>query len=316
MRAWLFTDTHQPLQLIEAEDPSPSAGEVVLRVRAAGICHSDVGLFQDEKWLALIAPPRVPGHEIAGQIIEVGPGVNDWAVGDRVAIWTPNEDHGFRRDGGFGERVVARTESLVRIPDGVDYPEAIIGEPGMTAHSAVVVTGQVQAGQRVGIIGFGGLGQIATRVAVLSGAETFVAEINEGAWDRARHAGAQRVVHDITELADENLDLIVDFAGYGTTTAGAISTVRERGRVVQVGMGRLEATINTYPLIMKQVTLAGNAAGPRESFEAVLEWIAAGEIVPTIERTDFDGIPEGIERLRRGESGGRIIAVYPHREAT
>lgn len=311
MKAWQFTDTHSPLELVELPEPKATDEEVVVRVRAAGICHSDVGLFEDEKWMDVAKAPVVPGHEIAGEIVEVGSGVDGWSVGDRVMIWTMSDDaHGYRRNGGFGEFIAAHPESLVRMPDGLEYEKAIFGEPGMTAHSAVVVAGQLEAGQKVGIIGFGGLGQLATRVAALSGARVFVAEINEEIWDRARQAGAERVVRDITELTDEQLDLICDFAGFGTTTAGAISAVANRGRVIQVGMGKLEATIDTYPLIMKGVTLLGNVGGPKESAEAVVDWIGSGDIEPTVVRTDFDGIPEGIKRLQRGEAGGRLVAIY------
>ena len=258
-----------------------------------------------------MALPVVPGHEIAGEIVEVGADVTGWAVGDRVLIWTMSgERHGYLRNGGYGQLITAGPQSLVSIPDGVEYEKAIFGEPGMTAHAALIDTGRLRAGEKVGIIGFGGLGYIGTRVAALSGAQVYVAEINEAVWDAASVAGAERVVRDIAELADEELDLIVDFAGFGTTTAAAIKTVRPGGRVVQVGMGRLEATIDTYTLIVNSVTLAGSVGGPRESMDAVLRWIASGDIAPGIVRADFAGIPDGIERLRRGEAGGRIVVSY------
>lgn len=310
MKAWQFTDTHAPLDRVDLPTPEAAEGEVVIAVKAVGICHSDVGLFEDEKWLNMLALPIVPGHEIAGEITALAPGVSDYAVGDRVAIWSLSEGHGYARNGGFGEFIAARTDSLIRVPDNVSLDMAVFAEPGMTAHAAVVTSGQVTAGQKVGVIGFGGLGQIGVRVAALSGARTFVAEIDEAVWDRAREAGAERVVKDITELGEEQLDVIVDFAGFGTTTAGAIAAVGQRGRVVQVGMGRLEATIDTYELIMKSVSLVGNVGGGKDSMEAVLRWMASGDIQPTIERTDFDGIPAGIERLKNGQVSGRLVALY------
>jgi propanol-preferring alcohol dehydrogenase len=310
MIAWQFTNTHSPLQKVELPTPEPGADQVVVKVGAVGLCHSDVGLFEDEKWMAMMALPVVPGHEIAGTITAVGEGVTDYAVGDRVAIWSMGEAHGYLLNGGYGEYVVAHTATLIPVPDNVPFDMAVFAEPGMTAHAAVVASGQVKPGQKVGIIGFGGLGQIGVRVAALSGAHVFVAEINEAAWDRAREAGAERVVKDIAELADEQLDLIVDFAGFGTTTAGAIATVGQHGRVVQVGMGRLEATLDMYPLIMKGVSLVGNVGGPKESMEAILHWMSTGDIVPTIDRTDFDHIPEGIERVKTGNVTGRLVAVH------
>jgi propanol-preferring alcohol dehydrogenase len=310
MKAWQFTDTHAPLELVELPDVAPGDGEVVVTVKAVGICHSDVGLFEDEKWLDQLSLPIVPGHETSGFVSEVGPGVQDFAVGDRVAVWTLGEYHGYRRDGGFAETLIAHTDSLVRIPDGVSFEQAVFAEPGMTAHSAVMITGQVTAGQDVAIIGIGGLGYIGLRIAVLAGANVVVAEANEAVWDLARDAGATRVVKDITELADQNVDVVVDFAGFGTTTRGALNVVSPGGRVVQVGMGRLEATIDTEQLITKGVSLVGNMGGPKDSMTAVLEGIAAGNITPTIHRTTFDGIPDGIGRLARREVAGRIVAVF------
>jgi propanol-preferring alcohol dehydrogenase len=118
------------------------------------------------------------------------------------------------------------------------------------------------------------------------------------------------VVKDIGELAEEHLDVIVDFAGFGTTTAGAIAAIGQGGRVVQVGMGRLEAKIDTYALMVKEVSLIGVAGGGKESMEAVLAWMSSGDIQPAMERTDFEDIPAGIERLRTGRVNGRLVALY------
>jgi len=310
MKAWQFTTTHEPLREVELADPTPGAGQVVIDVKAAGICHSDVGIFEDEKWLDMMTPPIVPGHESAGVIVATGEGVTDFEVGDRVAVW-PMEGHGYTQNGGFGEKVLAATDVLVRIPDNVSFELAAAAtDAGMTSHGAVMGTGQVTAGDRVGIIGFGGLGQIGARVAVLNGAEVYVAEVNEEIWPRIIEAGAQAVAKDISEFADKDLSVIVDFAGFGATTAHALETVGFGGRVVQVGMGRLEATINTYPLITKRLQLLGNVGGTKEDIEGVLHWMSTGDLLPAVERTDFAGIPGGIKRLADGEVRGRLVALY------
>jgi alcohol dehydrogenase, propanol-preferring len=154
---------------------------------------------------------------------------------------------------------------------------------------------------KVGIVGFGGLGQPGARIAVLKGAELFVAGPNESVWDRAREAGARRVVK---ELADEGLQVIVDFAGVGSTTAVAIDVVGFGGRVVQVGMAKLESTISTYSLIMKRVTLVENWGGDDKDIAGVMELMATGDLNPAVEHTDFDGIA----RLRAGKVSGRLVA--------
>lgn len=314
MKAWHFTGTHQPFTKVEVDQPAPGSGQILIEMKAAGLCHSDVGILEDEKWLDIMELPATPGHEIAGVVSAVGDGVTDYSVGDRVCVWpmgTAGKAYGYGRGGGWGEYVVADVEDVLRIPDGVPFELAAAAtDAGMTSYGAVMEAGKLQSGEKVGIIGFGGLGQIGARIAFLSGAEVYVAEVNEAVWDAAYAAGATKVVKDIRDLSDVGLSLIIDFAGFGTTTAGAIEAVGYEGRIVQIGMGRLESTIDTYPLIMKHVTLVGNTGGSRDAIANVLEFMAAGDLTPAIELTDFDGIADGIDRLHRGEVRGRLVAMY------
>jgi propanol-preferring alcohol dehydrogenase len=313
MKAWHFTGVDEPLVQVELPDPAAGPGEVVLAVRAAGLCHTDVGVLHDEGWLSTLAyRPIVMGHEVAGEIVEVGEGVTGWQVGDRVGVCptTPFGAPGFTTDGGFGEKVRCPATALVRIPDGVSFALGAAGtDAGMTSHAAVISNGQVKAGDKVGIIGFGGLGQIGARVAVLAGAEVNVAEVNEAVWDNALAVGAKGVATSIAELGDD-FDVIVDYAGFGTTTAEAIENVRVGGRVVQVGMGTLEATISTKWLILKSVTLVGSQGGTIEDVQGVYDYFATGQIDPAITEIGFEEIPDGLQRLHDGAVVGRLVAVY------
>lgn len=313
MKAWQFTTTHAPLVLAEVPEPRARPGEVVVDVRAAGLCHTDVGVLEDEGWLStLVRTPITMGHEVAGVVSAVGEGVTEFTTGDRVGICptTPLGAPGFNYDGGFGEQVVVGEDALVRIPANVSFALGAAGtDAGMTSHHAVVANGQVTAGTRVGIIGLGGLGQIGARVAVLAGAEVYVAEVNEKVWPLAREIGAKDVKPSIAAFKDVGLDVVVDFAGFGTTTAEAIETVRVGGRVVQVGMGRLEATISTKALILGQVTLIGSNGGTKEDVQGVYDHFASGQLAPAVTEIGFDEIPEGLERLARGEVVGRLVAV-------
>lgn len=244
MKSWRFTGTNEPLQLAELPEPTAGPGQVVVDVKAAGICHTDVGILTDPGWMTMLAQvPVTLGHEDAGVISQVGEGVDDFRVGDRVAICptTPAGCPGSSFDGGFGPKIVVGTQALVRIPDEVDFVNgAAATDAGMTSYAAVVRRGGVKAGDRVGIIGLGGLGQIGARVAHLLGAEVHVAEIKEDIWPLAKELGAVDARRSITDYPRGFFDVIVDFAGFGDTTADAVDVIRLGGVVVLVGMGRLE----------------------------------------------------------------------------
>src|SRR5690606_6375018 len=105
-------------------------------------------------------------------------------------------------------------------------------------------------------------------------------------------------------------DVIVDFAGFGTTTAEAVDVIRRDGTVVLVGMGRLEATISTKSLILNQCSLKGSNGGSKSDIAGVYEYMSTGDLAPTTTTITFDEIPEGIERLKRGDVKGRLVAVF------
>src|SRR5690554_4137512 len=266
MKAWQFTKTHEPLVLNDIDEPVAGPGEVVLDVKASGLCHSDVGVLEDEGWLALLPVlPVTMGHEVAGVVAEVGEGVTNVKVGDRVGVCPTGPSGvspGYSRDGGFQPRHLAPASDLVAMPEGLSFELAAAGtDAGMTSYHAVVTMGGVKAGDKVAIIGLGGLGQIGARVAVVKGADVTVCEINEAVWPLAERVGATRVVKDVAELAGGDFDVVVDYAGFGTTTARAVDAIRRDGTVVVVGMGSLESTINTRDVILKQARIIGSYGG-------------------------------------------------------
>lgn len=311
MRAWHFVGTHNPFERVDIDEPTAGPGKVVIDVKAAGLCHSDVGILEDEKWLSNMKElPVVPGHETAGVISEVGEGVTDWKVGDRVAVWPLAEMMGYMVNGAWEDRSEVSTDGLIAIPDNVTFAQAAAAtDAGMTSVGALS-TAEVAKGMKVGIIGFGGLGQIGARVAHLRGAEIYVAEVNESIWDRAREAGAVKVAKSITEFTDVELDVIIDHAGFGVTTAEALQTVKSSGggRVVQVGMGKLESTIDTYSLILGRKQLHGSMGGSKEDIEETMRYLASGDLKPAISEIDFEEIPAGIKQLTDGTATGRLVA--------
>ena len=317
MKAWLFTGAHEPLRLIERDNPQPGPGEVVIAVHGSGLCHSDVGCMEGVITADMPKqPPMILGHEVAGVIAAVGAEVANFKNGDRVvASGTQTFCPGWTADGGYASHCLVTAESLLALPDTVSFIQgAAATDAGQTSYHAVMVSGELKAGQRVGIIGLGGLGMTGARIAVLGGAEVYGAEPRREAWRIAIEQGVTQVVADVRELAQFAPDLIVDFAGFADTTAGAVAAVRPGGLVVQVGLGVTEVTIPKMQLVSKSVTLRGSSGGTPDDTAAVLALMARGELTITATAIGFDEIPAGLERLKQGGVVGRIVAE-PMRKA-
>jgi alcohol dehydrogenase, propanol-preferring len=317
MKAWHFLDSHNPLVLVDVDEPVPAEGEVVVAVRAAGLCHSDVSIMKGVLQVHT-KTPIVLGHEVSGVVSRVGAGVADVQIGDKVALVSnrasmlsggPVDCPGVSRDGGYAMKTIGKVGFMVPIPHGVSFEQAAAAtDAGKTSYHAVKVAGEVRRGTRIGIIGLGGLGLIGARIAVILGAEVFAAEPKRRVWPMAADLGVIQCFESVSELAPFKLDVIVDFAGAGTTTADAIEAVRPEGRVVQVGQACREATISIHALTLKAVHLVGSLGGTGEDIAAVLDLIASGQLSPTIGVISFDEIPAGLERLRKGDVEGRLVA--------
>ncbi len=317
MQSWRFHGTNQPLTLEDVEEPHAGPGEVVVEVRAAGVCHSDVTALDDPGWMPMFFRlPMTLGHENAGVITEVGEGMEHWKVGDRVGLAPvmPDGDAiGYGKwDGGYGPSVRATDANIVKLPDEVSFElGAMATDAGLTAYHAIVAVGGAAKGKKVGVIGLGGLGYIGARVAVLLGAEVYAADVSPAARALADDIGLAGVAESITEFKDKGLEVIVDYAGFGVTTAAMLETLAEFGVAVQVGMGRLESTINTYPLIINQLQLRGSKSGTKEDLAALYELMKSGELNPPINLITQAEIPEALSKLREGGVVGRFVAQYP-----
>lgn len=312
MKAWLFHGVGQSLELIERADPEPGPGQVVLNVRGAGLCHSDVG-FLDGTLTHMIADklPMILGHEVAGTIAAMGPDVTGFALGDRVvASGLEHFAPGWSVDGGYATKCLVMADGLIPLPDNVSYAQgAAATDAGATSWGGVMQTGGMKPGMRVGIVGLGGLGMTGARIAVLNGAaEVYGVEPRKEVWEKAMALGLKGVFGDVMELAPLQLDLIVDFAGFGTTTAGAILAVKMGGVVSQVGLGKTEATINTGALTGKMVQLRGSRGGGPGATEAVIAHLAKGELEIEATTIGFEEIPAGLKRLEEGGVVGRLVA--------
>jgi len=311
MRVWHMIAPERPLELVDVPEPKPGPGQVLVDIKAAGLCHSDVGFIDGDMAWMLEKMPIVLGHEVAGTICALGEGVNDFAVGDRVGIAGDGLDApGIVADGGFGQKCIGKVDQLVPIPENVSFEQAAAGtDAGMTSYHAVHTVGGVTKDTRVGIIGLGGLGLTGVKIAVGLEAQVYAAEIDDDLHELGLAAGVEAVVHNAEDLARFELDVIVDFAGARGTTTAAVASVNPSGRVVQVGMAHNEMTLPTQTLVTKQVQLIGSLGGKKQDTAAVYDLMARNLLQILVKTITFDEIPKGLNELRSGKVRGRLVAV-------
>lgn len=263
MRAARFDQATKQLSLVDTETPQPGPGEVRVRVRACGVCLSDVHLLDGS--LPAPLPTVIPGHESAGEIDALGPGVPHWQVGQRVVIAggrpclaCPScaagrqldcanfEIMGFNYDGAWAEQVVVPYFCLTAVPDSIPLEQAaILADAVSTPYAALIDRAGLRAGQSAGIWGLGGLGFHAVKLARLLGAAPIVGiDPLPAARARALHAGADVVldpaedelVRRVRAESGGGLDVALDVVGSPAVLAQAEPCLARGGRLVMVGM--------------------------------------------------------------------------------
>jgi len=313
---WIFRGQGQPLERVPLPTPQPGPHEVLIDVAAAGLCHSDVGIISGPgaAWISQL--PIVLGHEVAGTISELGSEVTGFAIGDRVAValighpaeeWRGMVSPGISRDGGFQRQAIAEDVELIPIPDGVSFSAAATATDSIaTAYHAVTAAGAVEQGTVVGIVGMGGLGMNAVQIALWLGAEVHGVDVSADARDQASTLGAASVHEQVVDLAAFSPDVIIDFAGYASTTGPAVEVVRRGGTVVVVGLGQDTVPLPKNTLVFNLVRVVGSAGASRDDLRTVLQLLAEGTITSTVRTIPFAELANGMERLTAGNVVGRL----------
>lgn len=333
---------HAPedVRLEDAPEPTPGPGDVKIRVRACSTCGTDVKIFRFGH--QNIVPPRVMGHEIAGEVVEVGADVQGWAPGDRVQVIAaipcgvcpdctaghmticPNQvSMGYNFDGGFAEymvvpQVVLAVDGLNRIPDGVGFDEASVAEPLACALNAQELVG-INEGDDVVVIGSGPIGCLHVRLARARGARrVFLVELSRERLDAASAlvtpdaaicAADQDPVEAVLALTDgRGADVVITAAASGKAQEQAVAMVARRGRISFFG-----GLPKTDPIIAldsnlvhyrELMIIGANGSSPDHNKRA-LQLIADGK-VPVKDlithRLGLDQVLEGIGIVSRGEA--------------
>lgn len=319
MKAYRWNGPGTRLELCsDIPRPHPSAGQVLISIEACGLCHSDCGFLNNSNPDAITKIPITLGHEIAGNVIAVGDGVDahDWlhqrvaiSLGGHPARISPNVV-GLEIDGGYADFVVVPATALVRLPDTVSFPQgAVAVDAFTTAYHCVCAdqAGAVKAGMNVAVVGLGGVGMAALRIAVLRGAHVWGVDIDERKFETARENGATACCTHLERAEGVVFDVVLDLVGISDTLSAALKAVTYCGVVVLVGIGSPSITLKTFDVIWNNVQIRGSLGGSMDDLHEVLRLIEAGQLRPQLEEIPFDKVPQGLDRLEEGKVLGRLF---------
>lgn len=322
-----------PVEVTDVKDPEPGAGEVSVAVRAAGLCGTDLKIQSGAFDLPL---PLIPGHEIAGEIIAVGPGVPGSRIGECVACYyyssceeckhcASGQENlcsgvrrlGFERPGGMAERVICPSAAALPLPDGVSFPMAAAAMDALTTPLRALKSKlRVQPGESVLIVGAGGLGLNAVQVAVTLGAHVAVAEPMAARRARAIERGAECAcsANGLGEIGTWERfppDVVLEVSGTQAGLALGASAVRPGGRMGVLGYHpSTQLSLSSQRLVLDEVEIQGIRGGSREFAREALQRLARAElsidIGPVMALADINS---AYDMLRSGKQTGRIIVA-------
>ena len=335
MRAAVVTGFDQPLEIKEVPKPEPGEGQILVRIEASGLCHTDIHAARGD-WPVKPTPPFIPGHEGVGIIEQNGPGVTQHTVGDRVAIpwlgyacgtceycitgWETlcekQLNTGYAIDGGHAEYAVADARYVVRVPDGIDPAEAApLTCAGVTTYKAVKVGG-VTPGDRVAIFGIGGLGHLALQYAQIFGGETIAIDVTEEKLALAKQLGAAHVVNAATTdpvTAIEALggaDVAVVLAANPHVLEQAHASLRRGGRLILVSLPKDNTmSLPIFQTVLKGIRIIGSIVGTRADLAEVFRLHSAGRTKVLYEARKLDDINQSIEEVLASKVPARLVLL-------
>ncbi|SKD01324.1 D-arabinose 1-dehydrogenase, Zn-dependent alcohol dehydrogenase family [Burkholderia sp. YR290] len=331
MRAVQVSGPGGALELVERDVPAPGAGQVLIKVQACGICHSD-SLTKEGQWPGL-QYPRVPGHEVAGVIDTLGAGVEGWKAGERVGVgWhgghcghcancrrgyfvvcEKGQVPGISYDGGYADYLVVPVEALARMPAELnDVDAAPLLCAGITTFNALRNSG-ARAGEVVAILGIGGLGHLGVQFARRMGFNTVAIARGEDKAPLAKQLGAH---HYIDSRAQNPADALKALGGASiilatvtnadamTATLGGLAL---NGKLIILGVADKPIEVPPVQFIMGRNAVQGWPSGSSADSEDTLAFSALADVKPMIETYPIERAAEAYDRMMSGAARFRVV---------
>jgi propanol-preferring alcohol dehydrogenase len=332
-RAAVVRDFDSPLTVEQVPMPVLDSGQVLVRVEACGLCHTDIHAAHGD-WPVKPSPPFIPGHEGVGVVCELGPGVSEVAVGDRVAMpwlgyacgtcdycvsgWETlcleQKNMGYSFDGAFGEYAKAYARYVVKVPEGLDTLDAApLTCAGVTTYKAIKVAG-TRSSDVVAVFGVGGLGHLAIQYAAIAGGRVVAVDLIAEKLELARELGAEFTVN----AKHENpVEAIQRLGGAHQAIALAVSprafeqaygSLRRHGTLVFVALpADNEVKLPIFETVLSGITIVGSIVGTRADLREVFELHAAGKTKVIRETRPLQEVNEAIADVEAGRVVARIV---------
>jgi propanol-preferring alcohol dehydrogenase len=337
MRAAVLHELRTPLRIETVAMPEPGPGEVLIKVAACGVCHSDVHAV-DGDWDPLPGLPLIPGHEVTGHVTACGAYVQGLKDGDVVGVpwmWSAcgaceyclagdeticasGESTGYSKPGGYAEYITAPAAYVGRLPATAD----LIGLAPVLCAGVTVYRGlkrtRARPGQCVAVFGIGGLGHLAVQYAKAMGLQVAAVDVADDKLQLATVLGADMVVNAKKSDAVRTLKKELTggpHAAVVTTPASiafdqAVQSLRPSGTCSFIGIPGRDGDrfpISISSLVNRELSLRGSSVGSRLDLAEAIRFAVEGHVKVTVERQPLDAVNRVLERMRRGEIVGRVV---------
>ncbi|WP_153076396.1 alcohol dehydrogenase AdhP [Paraburkholderia bonniea] len=336
MKAAVVREFGQPLTIEEVAVPRPAAGDLLVKIEACGVCHTDLHAAEGD-WPVKPKPPFIPGHEGVGYVAAVGAGVTHIKEGDRVGIpwlysacgYCPHclggwetlceaqQNTGYSVNGGFAEYALANAAYVGRLPDKISFVDiAPVLCAGVTVYKGLKVT-DTKPGDWVAISGIGGLGHMAVQYAKAMGRNVAAIDVDEAKLELARKLGATVTVNAIKTDPGAYLKKEIGGAHGVLVTAvspiafeQALGMVRRGGTVSLNGLPPGSFPLPIFGMVLEGITVRGSIVGTRLDLQESMEFAEQGKVAATVSTDRLENINEVFKRMHAGQIEGRVVLDF------
>jgi propanol-preferring alcohol dehydrogenase len=340
MKAMVLKEYNRFMEMMEVEKPTVHENDILIQVKACGICHTDLKIFRGEIPPPIVILPHTPGHEVAGEVVEIGDKVTgiqkgdvgvlyiyiacrncEWCLSGHENLCPSLKRVGFELPGGYAQYVQVPSYAFCPFDKKLPSNEmAILPDAIATAYRAITTLADVKLGQNILIVGAGGLGIHGVQIAKLCGARVLVAEKKKKALDLAGQFGADFLIdagknpsNQIREMTHgKGVDAVIEFVGSKETLAWSLPSLKKGGKLIVVGYAPGQPfPLDTMAMHYNEWEIKGARLSTKAELLQVIRLVEQGKIKPVISKTfPFEKANEALESLKMEETIGRLVLTF------